>query len=81
VYEPDGTELGGIPGAKAMAALPNAVVMIDGRVVYMDVRNIGGSNYFKLRDIGRAIGFSVDYDAGSNTVLIDVPAPVEPVNR
>jgi transglutaminase-like putative cysteine protease len=77
VYEPDGTELGGSPGAKAMAALPNAVVAIDGTVVYMDVRNIGGSNYFKLRDIGRAIGFSVDYDAGSNTVLIDVPAPVD----
>jgi transglutaminase-like putative cysteine protease len=70
-YTADGTELGGSPGSKAMAALPDAVVMIDGKAVYMDVRNIGGSNYFKLRDMGQAIGFSVDYDAGSNTVLID----------
>jgi hypothetical protein len=71
VYAPDGTELGGNPSSKAMAALPDAVVTIDGKAVYMDVRNIGGSNYFKLRDIGTAIGFSVDYDANSNTVLID----------
>jgi transglutaminase-like putative cysteine protease len=73
-YTPDGTELNGSSKTGGMAALPDAVVTIDGKAVYMDVRNIGGSNYFKLRDIGEAIGFSVDYDAGANAILIDTGA-------
>jgi hypothetical protein len=32
--------------------------------------NIDGSNYFKLRDLGDALGFTVDYDADSNTAIV-----------
>lgn len=35
-----------------------------------DKYNIDGSNYFKLRDLGDALGFSVDYDADSNTAIV-----------
>ncbi|MDR1246784.1 MAG: hypothetical protein LBK57_07115 [Clostridiales Family XIII bacterium] len=73
-YTPDGTELSGSPERGGMAALPDSVVTVDGTAVYMDVRNIGGSNYFKLRDIGETIGFSVDYDASANAILIDTGA-------
>ncbi|MDR1573653.1 MAG: hypothetical protein LBS24_05040, partial [Clostridiales Family XIII bacterium] len=59
--EPQG--LAGGPGLPAMAALPAATVTIDGKAVYMSAYNINGSNYFKLRDLGEAIGFSVDYIA------------------
>jgi transglutaminase-like putative cysteine protease len=78
-YAPDGTELGGSPKAKGLAALPEATVRLDGKAVCMDVRNIGGSNYFKLRDMAEAVGFSVEYDAAANTVLIrtDAAAPDE----
>ena len=31
---------------------------------------IAGSNYFKLRDLGNALGFTVDYDADSNTAIV-----------
>ena len=31
---------------------------------------IGGNNFFKLRDLGTALGFGVDYDTKSNTVLV-----------
>lgn len=32
--------------------------------------NIGGNNYFKLRDLAAAFGFAVDYDAASFTVTV-----------
>jgi transglutaminase-like putative cysteine protease len=62
-YAPDGTELEG--GARPMfevyAEIPKATVTIDGKIVCMNVYNIGGSNYFKLRDMAAVLGFSVDY--------------------
>jgi len=32
--------------------------------------NINGYNYFRLRDLGDALGFSVDWDESANTILI-----------
>jgi transglutaminase-like putative cysteine protease len=74
-YVPDGTELSGGPASNAMAVLPDTAVTVDGRAVFAGVYNIGGSNYFRLRDLGGIIGFSVDYDESSKTVLISTPAP------
>ncbi|MDR2771688.1 MAG: hypothetical protein LBB57_06590 [Clostridiales Family XIII bacterium] len=69
-YAPDGTELAGAPKSNGMAVLPETVLTIDGKAVFMDVYNIGGGNYFKLRDMAEAFGFSVEYDAAANAVLI-----------
>jgi hypothetical protein len=33
--------------------------------------NIGGNNYFKLRDIAFAFNFGVDWDGARNTIIID----------
>ena len=30
-----------------------------------------GNNYFKLRDIGRALDFSVEWDGANNAIIID----------
>ena len=30
----------------------------------------GGYTYYKLRDLGNALGFTVDYDADSNTAIV-----------
>ena len=38
---------------------------------------IGGSNYVRLRDIGRAVDFGVTYDAATNTVYIDSTQPYQ----
>ena len=46
-------------------------IMVDG--VYMagtSVYNIGGNNYFKLRDLGDIFGFTVDYDQTANAAEI-----------
>ena len=32
--------------------------------------NIGGNNYFKLRDLGQALGFNVTWDDATRTVSI-----------
>ena len=40
--------------------------------------NISNYNYFKLRDIGRAIGFSVEWDEARDTIAIDTSKPYIP---
>lgn len=39
---------------------------------------IGGSNYVRLRDLGRTVDFGVTYDAATNSVYIDPDARYEP---
>ena len=80
-YAPDGTELAGGPHAKGLAVLPEMTVAMDGKAVCMEVYNIGGSNYFKLRDMAEALGFSVDYDAAAKAVLIHTAAAETPPER
>jgi hypothetical protein len=36
---------------------------------------IGGNNYFKLRDLGTLLGFTVDYDETTNTIVVTSVAP------
>ena len=44
--------------------------MLDGEEIALDGYIINGNNYYKLRDIGKAIGFDVDFDNASSTVLV-----------
>jgi len=53
------------------ATLSNQPIYVDGQRVTMTAYHIGGSNYVRLRDIGRAVDFGVTYDAATNTVHID----------
>ena len=43
---------------------------VDGRRVDLEAYAIGGNNYVKLRDIGKAVDFGVEYDAVTNSVWI-----------
>lgn len=36
--------------------------------------NIDGNNYFKLRDLGEALNFSVTWGAANNMIRIDTSA-------
>ncbi len=72
-YSPDGTELDVTRGDMASTAVPSTqTIRIDG-VTRSDlsVYNIGGNNFFKLRDLGDALGFFVDYDAATNTAIVE----------
>lgn len=43
--------------------------------------NIGGYNYFKLRDLADVFGFAVDFDAESRTVLVTTSDYVAPADE
>ena len=45
-------------------------LIINGEPLSLEAFNIGGNNYFKLRDLGDALGFGVDYDEASRTAKI-----------
>lgn len=53
-------------------------VFVDGQKVELETYNIAGSNYVKLRDIGKAVGFNVYYQDGSVQVESSVPYTGEP---
>ena len=53
------------------ATLSSQSIYVDGQQVSMAAYSIGGNNYVRLRDIGRAVDFGVTYDAATNSVHID----------
>ena len=55
----------------ASAQVSNQTIMINGTIyLNLSVFNIGGNNYFRLRELADLIGFSVDFDANRNTAII-----------
>ncbi|PYI51643.1 hypothetical protein DLM86_23950 [Paenibacillus flagellatus] len=56
-----------------------SVIYIDGKQTQLTAYNINGNNYFKLRDIAKAINFGVTWDGTSNRIGMDSAAEyVEP---
>ena len=60
---------------QSASAVPSPqTILIDGKKCdTLSVYNIGDNNYFKLRDLGEALGFSVDYDPEWNTAVVTSP--------
>lgn len=58
------------PTAK-QATLSTSKVIMDGKEVALTAYTIGGNNYFKLRDIGEALGITITWDSATNTIGID----------
>lgn len=53
------------------ASRTTSKILLDGKAAAFTAYNIGGYNYFKLRDIGQALDFGVTWDSASQTVAID----------
>ena len=62
-------------GAALMAQQSSQKIVVDGRPVQIEAYSINGSNYCKLRDVGKAVGFNVSYDPLTNTVQISTNEP------
>ncbi|MGE4484611.1 MAG: hypothetical protein AB7C97_05805 [Oscillospiraceae bacterium] len=60
------------PGTDKSASCVASVwkLSVDGTPCSAYVYNLDGNNFFKLRDLGTAFSFGVDYDAATNTVAI-----------
>ena len=74
VYEATGKELAGPPAAAKDAASSNDTIVINGVETDVTVYKIGGSNYFKLRDLGKALNFYVGWEAGRG-IYIETDKP------
>lgn len=69
-YKALGGELSGTAAEKSSATVSNNAIIIDGRAVTLTVYKIDGANYFKLRDLGKALDFHVGYDDQTKTVYV-----------
>ena len=69
-YTPVGGEQAALPAGNKAASLTSAAVYLDGKPLSLTAYSIGGNNYFKLRDLVFALGFSVDWDNATSTVTI-----------
>ena len=68
---PDNHELEQRGDLSADARRSAQTIEIDGAVRSdLTAWNIGGSNFFQLRELGRALGFDVDYLPASNTAVV-----------
>lgn len=71
-YTPVGGEQAALPAGNKAATLTNASVYLDGKPLALTAYSIGGNNYFKLRDLGDALGFGVDWNADTMTMILTV---------
>ena len=71
-YTAVGGEQAALPPAIKAASLTNASVYLDGKPLSLTAYSIGGNNYFKLRDLGDALGFGVDWNADTMTMILTV---------
>lgn len=71
-YTAVGGELTGQTDSMPKEAVPTtSKIYLDGLEQSFAAYTIGGNNYFKLRDIGKAIDFGVTWDQNTNTIGID----------
>lgn len=80
-YAPNGSELDLSGGDKSALAAPGTdTILVNGedRTADLTAYKLEGNNFYKLRDLGSALGFYVDYDQPSNTAIVISRAFSEP---
>jgi thiol-disulfide isomerase/thioredoxin len=70
-YIPVGGELERKDGGEKIPLPTDSKIFTDGKPASFTAYNIDGNNYFKLRDVGQTFDFSVEWDSGSSTIVID----------
>ena len=77
-----------VPAAQAVESLKATLstnrILVDGQESHMTAYTIGGNNYVKLRDIGKAVGFEVYWDSDAKCVQVRSGSPYtgeEPVKE
>ncbi len=69
-YTQIGGELVGGTDNSNSCVVSKWIISIDGIQRHLYVYNIGGNNYFKLRDLGELFEFDVQYDSSTNTAKL-----------
>jgi hypothetical protein len=73
-YKPQGTELTAGVGNPASAAVVDRSLIVNGTALALTAFNIGGNDFFRLRDLGAVLGFDVEYDEAAGAVKITAKA-------
>jgi len=71
IYIAVGGEMEGKGGSVKTPMPTDSKILLNGTEVSFTAYNIDGNNYFKLRDIGAAFGFAVEWDGENNAIKID----------
>jgi hypothetical protein len=72
IYTSVGGELAASANSSKKDAAPtDSKIYLDGKDLQLTAYNIGGNNYYKLRDIAKAFNIGVTWDGKTNTVGID----------
>ena len=70
-YTPAGGELAvGVDNSNTAQPSSQAILINGVRHGELTVYNIGGSNFFQLRELGNILGFEVGYDVSTNTATV-----------
>jgi GH35 family endo-1,4-beta-xylanase len=71
-YTPVGGEMTGALGGGGRAASPTTSRLLKDSVSYsLEAYNIGGNNFFRLRDIAHILDFGVDWDGELSVISVD----------
>lgn len=80
-YEPAGGELAPGDGSAKPAAESKDAIYLNGAEAAFSAYKIGGSNYFKLRDVLAALDVYVGWDGEKNLITIDTSRGYDGENR
>lgn len=71
-YVPDGSEQNGSRGDLSETAAPSSqrLIINGAELNTLSVYTLGGSNFFRIRELGDALGFSVDFNVEKDAVVI-----------
>lgn len=74
-YTSVGGELTSKSGSTTIGVANTCSITINGAGVSPIAYNIGGNNYFKLRDLGNALGFNVAWNSAMGTMMLNSNEP------
>ena len=78
-YQEVGDEMSSAASAVVESCSPsNSSIILDGRSLSLTGYRINGNNFYRLRDVGKALDFGVDFDEQTRTVLIDSGSSAQP---
>ena len=78
-YQEVGDEMSSAASAEVESCSPsNSSIILDGRSLSLTGYRINGNNFYRLRDVGKALDFGVDFDEQTRTVLIDSGSSAQP---
>ncbi len=76
-YQSNGSEMVPATDAVVQATASNLMLLLDGKAIVPQGYLIAGNTYYKLRDLGEALGFSVGYDDTTRTIYLNTPPKIE----